>query len=192
VCSAADPKLKQKADAAAAYAQLILAEGYCDMFSTMIYDAWYFAIYKSDDYLYASKAIPAFSSSVGISQDLVNEGITSYLKKIGYTNMSDSAKVAVLSTNNGALYVVDYALTNNDGFANASGCIKGAKELIQSLDPNYASVNGYSELTAYYSAVSSYFDFCYSPNGSFSQLSGTLNTYRSNCDTASNRCDIYF
>lgn len=192
VCGEADPKAKQAADAAAAYAQLLLAEGYCDMFSSMIYDAWYFAIYESDDYLYLSSIVPAFSREVGISQDLVKEGINAYLKKIGYSNITDSARVAVLCTNSGALFVVDYALTQNNGFKNASGCISGAKDLIKNLDPSYASVNAYSELTSYYSAVSSYYDFCYSPNGSFSQLSSKLNTYRSNCETASNRCDIYF
>ena len=191
MCGVADPKAAQVTNAEIAYTNLLIAEGYCDMFSSMIYDAWYFAIYKSDDYTSGSKAISAFSKSVGINESLVTAGVDSYLNKVGYS-ITDLHRCAVISTNSGALYVVDYALSNNDGFANAKECLDDAKTLIKSLDANYASVNAYSELSSYYSAVSSYFDFCYSPNGSFSQLSASLNSYRANCEASRNKCDIYF
>lgn len=191
VCNATDPKTAEIEKAEEAYTLLLLAEGYSDLFSNMIYSAWYFAIYEAEDYYSASNAISAFAGEVGVEQDLVTAGIDDYLTAIGY-EISDISRVAVLRTNSGALHVVHYALENDEGFANAKGCLDKAKSIIQSLDKNYASVNAYSELSLYYSEVSSYYNFCYSPSGSFSQLGNTLNTYRTNCENYRNKCSLYF
>lgn len=189
-CGVKDPATAEKAKGAEAYVYLQLAEGYCDLFSDMIYDAWYFAIYKEDDYYTADSIIAAFSSYVGIDKALVSAGVDSYLNSLGLTD--SSYRRSVLATNNGALYVVDYALSNNDGFKNALECINSAKTVIQSMDRNYTAYNGFTEVSSYYSAVKAYYDFCYSPSGSFSQLSGTLNTFRSNCNTYRSACSLYF
>ena len=189
MCESKDPKAEQISNATAAYGMLLLAEGYCDLFSEMIGDAWYFAIYKSDDYYTGDSAISAFSSYVGIEKALVQEGVDSYLTKLGYTT-SSTYRAAALSTNSGALYVVDYALTKNETFKNAKDCIDSAKKYIGKLDSSYSSVNAYTEVVAYYSAVSTYFDFCCSPSGSYSQLSSTLSTFRNNCATNRNLCDL--
>ena len=191
MCSAKDPKAEQISNATAAYTMLQLAEGYCDLFSSMISDAWYFAIYKGDDYYNGDDAISAFSSYVGIEKSLVAQGVDSYLDKLGYEHIS-YLRAAILATNSGALYVLDYALSNNDGFTNAKECMDEAKEYIKALDSSYASINAYAELSAYYSAVTSYYNFCISPSGSYSQLSATLSGFRSNCSTNRNLCSLFF
>lgn len=191
MCGEEDPAVQQIADASYAYDTLLIAEEYCNLFSGMIYDAWYFAIYKADDYSSGSSAISAFSGYVGIESSLVTEAVDSYLRALGY-GTADINRLAVLCTNGGALYVVDYALTKNGGFTNAQECLDAAREHIRSLDKDYASVNAYSELSSYYSAVKAYFDFCSSPSGSFSQLSGTLNAFREDCAFYSNKCSLYF
>lgn len=189
MCGSTDPKIEQVSNAKAAYADLLIAESYCDVFSTMISDAWYFAIYKSDDYYDGDKAISAFSSYVGIEKSLVKEGVDSYLKKMSFP-VNSVSRGAVLATNSGALYVVNYGLTNNEGFKNAKECIDSAQKKIQALNPDYASVNAYSDLTGYYSAVCAYYEFCYSPSGSYSQLSSTRSVFRTNCATYRNRCEL--
>ncbi len=191
MCGGKDPKVQQISDASYAYEVLLVAEEYCELFADMIYDAWYFAIYKSDNYSSGSSAISAFASYVGINSSIVTEAVDSYLNALGYS-ASDIYRLAALSTNGGALYVVDYALTKTGGFAGAQECLDEAKAKIQGLDKDYASVNAYSELTSYYSAVKTYFDFCYSPSGSFSQLSGKLNTFRDECGFYRNKCSLYF
>ena len=191
MCKAADPKVQQKDDASYAYSYLMIVEGYCDLISQQLYDAWYFAIYKADDYTTASSMITAFSKRVGISTDLVTEAVDSYLTSAGY-GTSDIYRRAALSTNGGAIYVVKYAMTKGGHYDNAKEALASAKEYFQKLNSSYASVNAYSEISSYYSAANAYLDFCISPSGSFSTLSSTLSTFRTNCADYRNKCDLYF
>ena len=191
MCKAADPKVQQKDDASYAYSYLMIVEGYCDLISQQLYDAWYFAIYKADDYTTASSMITAFSKRVGISTDLVTEAVDSYLTSAGY-GTSDIYRRAALSTNGGAIYVVKYAMTKGGQYDNAKKALASAKDYFQKLNSSYASVNAYSEISSYYSAANAYLDFCISPSGSFSTLSSTLSTFRNNCADYRNKCDLYF
>ena len=132
-----------------------------------------------------------YTKEEDIDAAVVTEAVDSYLNDIGYT-VTDITRRAVLGTNSGALYVVEYAMTKNEGFSSAKEAINKAKEEIQNLDRAYSSVNAYAELSSYYSAVNAYYSFCVSPSGSFSQLSNTLSTFRNNCADSRNKCSLYF
>ena len=190
-CGASDPITVEVNKGKTAYIDLSLVEGYCDIFSDAIYDAWYFAIYNADDYWTAS-IFSAFGSKVGIEVDLVIEGCNAFCEYIGAPAEDDLDRIVVLGMNSGALFVVHYAFEKEGYFAAAKECLDDAKKQIQSMDKSYTSYNAFSELSSYYSAASSYFDFCYSPSGSFSQLSATLNGFRNSCATYRNACSLYF
>ena len=191
MCGAEDPVAKQQQLFNGTYLFLTTIESKCDSYSSMIYDAWYFAIYQCDDYYSGASAIDAYSRNVGIDTAQVTEGVDSYLRLAGYTP-SDDYRWAVLNSNEGALYVLNYALTKSSSFSDIEEAFATAKSYIQSMDPAYSSINAYSEISSYYNAVSAYFDFCCFPSGSFSQLANTVNTYRFNCESCRNKCDWYF
>ena len=52
--------------------------------------------------------------------------------------------------------------------------------------------NGKQEVRNYYIAVKTYAEFCFSPSGSYANLSSTLSSYQNECNKASVSCELYF
>lgn len=181
MCQAEDPVSTQIKKGKLIYDKLNAINSISDQQSSSVYDAWYFAIYESDedDYLFnVGIAIQDFATSVGMKKSDIIKAINQYLDSLGQ-DKTDMARLAVLSTNSGAVNTVLIAYDNTGINEVVASSFAEVKALLKEMDPAYENQTYYSILKDYYSDSLAYYDFVTSPTGSFSQLSTTLNGHTS-------------
>lgn len=169
-----------------AYDELIKAANLCETYGNVVYDAWYFAIYKADDYT-GSNIVSAFASETGLSVSDVNEAIKelsgedtlpSYLLTYALSDISLAVDVGIKALElNGTLAQLDKALTN-------------AKSKLKTMTQEYSDYSEYPSLKSLYSTVDSYATFIKDPSGSFEQLKTTIENYETEIRTL--RSDLSF
>ena len=183
ICEALDPNAKseQLAICEDIMEDLETLELYCKAQTLCYENAWYFAIYRADDYYSYTEILSDFSNYIAIDSAYVNDAIIDYLESIGMETKQINA-IAALRTNSGALGIAERAIDARWG-------MKGECEmLITEIVSNLKKINGkvignsYAEAIAEYcNVLMNYYDFAKEPTGSY-------NTYTSNRATFNNYC----
>ncbi len=173
---------KNSAEATECYGYITEAHEICDDFLNDIYSAWYFAIYESGNYNQYDRN-DAFLASLKIYNDLPTrqdkiaaENIL-WVEGYSYTNF-DSAVDAVIR-----LYEYEKKMTKMDEL------LTSAKALLEEISEDQ---EGYSTLKSYYVELKSCYDFCKSPNTSFTQLKTIKADYQKNLNTYKTELDLIF
>lgn len=176
-------KEAQFESANSAYNDIVSASEICIDIMDSIYDAWYFAIYESDDYSGYS-LLYAFSNKVGFS----TSEITDAMIALGLSSTS----YYVLEEFNYTVHIVKQAYKNNGKYTEAENYLSSAKESLKSVTSEYSDYTGYPTLKSFYSEVSSYLEFASSPSGSFSQVKTTIDNYETRIRTFKNDLSFIF
>lgn len=176
ICQLVNPqKDLEYASAKNAYECMSEVNELCVEIMDSIYNAWYFAIYKADDYTLSNRLL-LFEIYTGLNTSGAVEALS---KDLGYEDSSINGCIFVSNINTAvALAQKVYELNGNSDTIDNK--LKTAQAEIKKLSNTYADITGFPTLKSYYSELSSYWEFCNSPNCSFSQLSGRIDTYESN------------
>ncbi len=191
-CNQSDPKEKEFESADIAYFYLTISHQLCTEIMDSIYGAWYFAIYESDDYYMFSSCLRAFCSEANLNQDDVKKSIDKVLQKAGITDIDDDWRCVAMQVPSYAVAIVVQVYTDYGTYDSIDVNLSNAKEALKSVTNNYADYTGYPTLKSYYSEISSYYEFCSSPTGSFNQLKTTIETYETNLRKYKNDLSFIF
>lgn len=191
-CNQSDPKEVEFAAAKDAYKYLVESHEMCVEVMDSIYGAWYFSIYEADDYYMLSSCLRAFCSEANLSQDDTLKAIDMVLESTGITNIDDGLRCAALQVPSYAVAIVVKVYTNNGVYAQINSNLSNAQTALKTVTNKYSDYTGYPTLKSYYSEVYSYYEFCESPSGSFSQLKTTINTYETNLRNYKNDLSFIF
>lgn len=134
----------------------------CENVMDTIYNAWYFHVYKVDDYGSTSSILDAYSSYTGIP----SATIISIMKE-KYDTTSDFEIGIYIKSLYINLGIVHAYYEKEEIFNKIDSNLKKAKKSINKLGSNSTKKE---KLKQYYNAVNNYYEFVYSPAGSFAQL----------------------
>ncbi len=181
-----NPEKEKEAEftaASSAYKSLISVNASCEIIMDSIYGAWYYTIYEEDDHLYYDSALSAFCSRTGLKKDAVSAAVEKELNILHASGLekSDYARNSILSVTRTAINVVLGVYEDAGILELMDKDLESAKESMKSVTAKYDDYTGYATLKSYYSEVSSYFEFCKNPTGSFNQLQTTIENYENNC-----------
>jgi hypothetical protein len=158
-----------------AYDELVTASVICEEMGDAVYGAWYFAIYKADDYSGSSR-ITYFSSETGLSSsDIYAAG-----EALGY---SSAVLPYALEDFSSAVFIVLQAFETNGKTKQLDTALTNAKTELKTMTEKYSDYSQYPALKSFYSEVDSYATFLKSPSGSFEQLKTTIETYEKSIRT---------
>ena len=192
VCNELSPSAKkdQLAISEEIIKDLETLETYCYAQTLAYQNAWYFAIYKAEDYYSYDAILADFSKKIAIDSDYVNDAIIDYLEDIGMETKQING-VAVLRTNSGALAVAERAIELRYGM------VDSCNDLISKITDNLRKINGkvigndYGEAIAdYCNVIFNYYDFAKSPSGSYNSYTSSASTYITYCNNAKNALKI--
>ena len=178
MCGKKDPVVEQMEIGCEIYEKLYDVNVITAYMAQVVYRAWYFAIYRSDDDDFVGDyeyGIKYFASYVGLNYDAIVEAIDQELEEIGWNTTDNMVRFSIICSNSGAVGVVLRAFDNtgsNEIFANEFAEVKA---LLKKMDSSYENQTRYSVLKDYYNSALAYYEFVSSPTGSFAQLSTTLN-----------------
>ena len=178
-CQVADPKEIEIKAAKTAYNYLTQAHELCIDVSDSIYGAWYFAIYKSDDYIYIEPCLKAFCSEANIGYNEALTALNEVLKSLGFST-TESYQVAALQTFSVAVIVAQRVHEKNGVYNKIENNLSKAKTALKEVTNTYSDYTGYSTLKSYFSEVSACAEYCESPTGSFQQFKSTIEKYETN------------
>ena len=188
VCNELNPSAKEEqlAICEEIIEDLETLETYCYAQVLAYQNAWYFAIYKAEDYYSYESILSAFSSNIAIDSAYVNDAIIDYLEDIGMETKQINA-LAALRTNSGALGVTERAIELRYGMVGL------CNELISEVVDNLEKINGkvvgndYAEAIANYcNVILNYYDFAKSPSGSYNSYTSSASTFKTYCTNAKN------
>ena len=168
-----------------AYNSLIEAHNLTVEIMESIYNAWYFAIYKADDYDFTDDFVMAFDFATGLSNRAAMDAI---LSELGYSQ-NDVWRYLLISDFSYAVAVVQR--TQKITYETIDTKLASAQAEIKKLSNKYSDYTGLGSLKSYYSEISAYLAFCKSPNCSFSQLSTTMSNYENNLTRYKQELAIY-
>ena len=176
-----------------AYENITKAYKITEQYGDDIYDAWYIGIFNTEDlydqggtYLASELNLTEEELAQGVSYALIqafgmNWDETDQATKEEYMEASGihfltvglmaDIKTFCVECVNGA-----YEVTGKNDEALLA--LEEAKTLMKQLSEEYADYEHYPNLKGYYTATSSFFNFCVNPTGSFDQLRTTINDYR--------------
>lgn len=194
VCSACgfeDQEYIQFQEGKAVYVDLLIVKLSCDTQIDKIQKAWYYHIYKSDDY-YGTAQIKAFSNYIGFKEEIVREAAKSYLESINWTHGYDdlSLGTATGGTLAGSIYIVQYIF--KDLSASTQNNLNAVRDLLGEMTEEYEKTTKYSLLKQYYAELKSYASFCQSPSGSYSGLQTTKYNFQTNATKYQNELSITY
>ena len=191
-CGKDDPEKEAQYNAASrAYVNLNQTAQGVEIIMDAIYNGWYFAIYKADEYSTAKECIAAFCNRTGLDHDEVVISINKQIEYLGY-EVSGTTQMAVLRTFSNTVEVIVRIYSEKGWYAEFNDTLLSAQNDIASLTSKYEDITGYSTLKKYYSEVFAYSQFAASPSGSFSQLESTINTYETNIRKYNNELAFLF
>ena len=166
----------------------------CNAIIEAIEDAWYFSIYKADNYYSANSIISAFSEYTGIYEYNVKAGVEDYLGSDYYSYSSkystDAIYCAMLSEVDCAVSVVTYSVRGS--LDKMHNLLNDAQQYLKDMSDKYDSDTQYSNLKKYYSEIKSFLDFCTSPTGSYSELGTTKRDFKENTKRYKNELSIIY
>lgn len=175
----ADPKEEEFKAAQDAYNCLVDVHETCVSVMDSVYGAWYFSIYEYDDY-YGITGFEEFCSKTSIPSDEFAKIIREWL---GSDSYSKSTLYSFLKDFSDSVSLVTLFYEKNETFSETQALLDEARASLKSVTAQYADYTGYETLKKYYSELSSYFEFCQNPTGSFEQLKTTIETYERNLRT---------
>lgn len=191
-CQANDPKEIEFNAANDAYNYLIETHELCIDVMDSIYGAWYFAIYKADDYSSTQSCFNAFCSEANLDYDEALNALNSVLQSMGYSNPTGTQQLAALRIFNVTVAIVKCVYQNNGIYDQIDSNLANAKTSLKAVTNSYSDYTGYPTLKSYYSEVSAYAEFCKSPTGSFGQLKTTIDTYETSLRNYKNDLSFIF
>lgn len=170
-----------------AYRDLIEAHNLCIDVMDSIYGAWYFSIYKYDDYI-GSTGFSEFCDEANMdSTELIN-AISDFF---GYS-VSKSSAYRLFEEFEYSTHFVIIVFEENGTYEKINEHLSNAKELLKSVTSESSDYTGYAVLKSYYSEIMAYYEFCKSPTGSFSQLKTTVDNYETNLRNYKNDLSFIF
>ena len=192
VCDELNPsaKTEQLAICEEIIEDLETLETYCYAQTLAYQNAWYFAIYKAEDYYSYDAILTDFSKKIAIDSAYVNDAIIDYLEDIGMETKQINA-LAALRTNSGALGVTKRAIELRYGMVGL--CNELISEVVDKLEKNNGKVvgNDYAEAIANYcNVILNYYDFAKSPSGSYNSYTSSASTFKTYCTNAKNALNI--
>jgi len=158
-------------------------EEYCNALTYTYQRAWYFVIYKADDYLNYNNLLADFSSYVSIDEKYINDATISLLEEVGMetTQINGLAALRTVST---VLKITEDAL----GMIGVQGtCTELSESALENLKGINAKVVGEDLAEAvldYCNAVLNYYVFAKSPTGNYSSYGTSVSTYKNHVTTA--------
>ncbi len=177
-CNLKNEKEIQFDAAKQSYNLLNAAADSCAVIMYSVYGAWHFSIYEADDYgLSTQNCFEAFVIATDMDYDETLISLNNVLESIGYSDPTGTQQLAALRTFSISLEIVHDYYARLGEFGRAQDYITKAKEELKKITNEYFDYTDYHTLKEYYTAISGYFEFCYSPSGSFSQLSTTIDNY---------------
>ena len=186
------PKEAEYKEANTAYCNLAESHELCVEVMDSLYGAWFFAIYKADDYSSFYSCLDAFCDESNLDYNEAEAALTSFLQSAGRSNASSSLKLACLQDMDIAINLVTTVYQDNGTYDKIDDNISNAKTALKSVSDDYSDYTGYPILKAYYSEISAYAEFCKSPTGSFEQLKTTIDTYETNLRNYKNDLSFIF
>ena len=191
-CQASDPKESEFKAANDAYDYFTETHELCVDVMDSIYGAWYFAIYKADDYSSTQSCFNAFCSEANLDYNEALDALNAVLQSMGYSNPTGIQQLAGLRTFSVTVAVVQYVYQNNGVYDQIDNNLSNAKTSLKAVTNSYSDYTGYPTLKSYYSEASAYAEFCKSPTGSFGQLKSTIDTYETNLRNYKNDLSFIF
>ena len=192
VCNELNPSAKEEqlAICEEIIEDLETLETYCYAQILAYQNAWYFAIYKAEDYYSYESILSDFSTKIAIDSTYVNDAIIYYLEDIGMETTKINA-LAALRTNSGALGITERAIELR------FGAIGLCNELISQITTNLEKINGkvigndYAKaIVDYCNVILNYYSFAKTPTGSYNTYTSQASTYKTYCTNAKNKLII--
>ena len=188
VCNELNPSAKEEqlAICEEIIEDLETLETYCYAQVLAYQNAWYFAIYKADDYYSYESILSDFSTTIAIDSAYVNDATIDYLEDIGLEAKQINA-LAALRTNSGALGITERAIDLRWGMIGS--CNELVSQITTKLDKINARVvgNDYAEAIAdYCNVILNYYSFAKTPTGSYNTYTSQSSTYKTYCTNAKN------
>lgn len=172
-----------------AYQDLVKAHELCIDIMDSMYGAWYFSIYKYDDYS-GSNGFKEFCYEANLySQDALDAvGVIFEMDNVS----AYAAYETLLDDFDWSIAIVEQVYKSNGTYNDIENCLSNAKLSLKSVTNEYSDYTGYSVLKSYYSEISAYYEFCKSPTGSFAQLKTTIDNYETNLRNYKNDLSFIF
>lgn len=164
-------------------------------FGSDIYDAWYTAIYESDELI--DGGCEYLAKSLNLSEDELMDGAVYTLLQVEGKELSECSEDDIenlkaaadvilekindnqnLSLFSWCLFMVENAYMVNEKVNEIQAYLDAAKAQMKDLSENYSDYEHYPALKGYYTTTSSFFDFCQNSTGSFEQAKTTIEKYK--------------
>lgn len=171
-----------------AYDNISVAYEITDRFASDLYNAWHMAVFEEDSLMF--RGTSKLAKNLSISEHQLKEaGAYAYAKenRMNWDTMSEEEKSKLYDIadiwfgTNAAGYcltLVTTAYKLNGKADEANEALAVAKELMKEISQDYSDYEHYPSLKGYYTATSSFLDFCQNPEGAFGQFTDTSNSYR--------------
>lgn len=174
-----------------AYDNVTVAYEITEQLSSDLYEAWRLGIHEDAKIL--SGGVSFLADELSLSEDELKDGVGYVMAKSmdqDWFELSEEEKQSLVE--NADLWfsymkddlfsfcvlVVTGAYKANGKVEEAQDALDTAKEQMKELSENYSDYEHYPNLKGYYTATSSFFDFCQDPSGSFEQVKDTVNDYK--------------
>lgn len=161
-------------------------EKYCLIQALAYQNAWYFSIYKADDYYSYDKILSDFSKYIAIDSSYVNDAIIDYLESLG-KETSQLYGIAVLRTNSGALAVTERSMELYVDMPNqCSGLITKIVNNLEKINGKVVGDDYVKAIVNYCNVILNYYDFAKTPSGSYNSYTSEASTFKTLCSNAKN------
>lgn len=140
----------------------------CNAVMNTICGAWYFQVYKSDDYR-STKIVTDYSAYTGIKKSKIK----SIIKENGFSDKNGI--LACIKNLNSNLGIVHAYFVDNGTFDKIDDDLKKAKKIMKKMEDSDQK----TQLKEYYEAVNNYYDFVKSPSDSFALLEDKMASLQS-------------
>lgn len=164
-----------------AYDSVATAYEITEQFASDLYEAWRLGIYEDDTLTgYSVNAVTFLASELSLSEDEIVAGVAAVTEMSNMTKDRADTYFVIYEDQlfSFCVKVVTAAYTANGKVQEAQDALDAAKENMKQLSEKYADYEHYPTLKEYYTATSSFFDFCQNPTGSFEQVKTTINDYK--------------
>ena len=156
-----------------------------------IYGAWYFHIYKYDDYnTNSAEGFRQYCLSAGIDHNTAITVANKYIAdNMGYSEsgMTDIHRYAMVGVLDLSVKFICYYFDYCGDIADMDGALAYAKNELAKIPEEHKDRVEYSALKNYYTEISSCAEFCKGPSGNFEQFKVTKETYETNLRNYKNK-----
>lgn len=157
----------------------------CDALTSCYQRAWYFSIYKAEDYYSYGQILTALSNYIGIGSDTLADATVEYLDYLGL-EVSDINCLAVLRTTSTTLAIVEKAIEILGTYDLCNIYITSFTNNIEKINHIVVGTNFVEALVDYCNVVFNYYSFAKSPSGSYNSYTASISTYNSYLTNAKN------